>query len=131
MSKLQNRLLKHTEHLQNAIVIGNGFDHLPNILEIFKTVFVFSSNVAQVRAKNIVYRTDLTNLHQLTDISVIFVDRDQVKNLENFYGLWNAGKPMVCIEGSEEISAAESAAIRSARYSVCEYRKKYHIWRRY
>jgi hypothetical protein len=130
MSKLEKKLSNHVEILQNAIVLGQGFDHLSGILEIFKTVFVFSEAVQTVKARNIVYRTDLTNTHLLSEISVIFVDRDQVKNLENFYILWNSNKPMLCIEGTEEISKEQSAPIRSAKYTMAESHKRFHIWKR-
>jgi hypothetical protein len=130
MSKLEKKLSNHVGILQNAIVLGQGFDHLSGILEIFKTVFVFSEAVQTVKARNIVYRTDLTNTHLLSEISVIFVDRDQVKNLENFYILWNSNKPMLCIEGAEEISKEQSAPIRSAKYIMAESHKRFHIWKR-
>jgi hypothetical protein len=130
MSKLEKKPGKHLNIFQNAVVIGQRFGHLPEILEIFKTAFVFSHQAPQIKSRNLVYRIDFSNIQLLSDISVIFVDREQLDNLENFYILLNSNKPMLCIEGTEEISKEQSASIRSAKYIMVESYKRFHIWKK-
>jgi hypothetical protein len=127
MSKLEKKLSWHTTTLENAMVLGTGFEHLSEILTLFKTVFVFSEIAPQVKARNLIYRTDLTNLHLLTDISVMFVDLDQIKNLENYYSVWAANKSLICIEGADTIT---SAVLTTNKYVVVDQHKRFHVWKR-
>lgn len=130
MSKLEKKLNKHVALLQNAVIVGQGFGHLSEILKIFKTVFVFSEQPPEIKNKNLVYRIDFSNIQLLPDISVIFVDRDQVSYLENFYILCNTKNLIVCVEGTSKVSQKFADSLRSAKYSILEQHKWFHIWKK-
>jgi hypothetical protein len=127
MSKLEKKLSWHTTTLENAIVLGTGFGHLSEILSLFKTVFVFAETVPQVKARNLIYRTDLTNLHLLSDISVMFVDLDHIKNLENYYSVWAGNKSILCIESSDKIT---SAVLTTNKYGMADQHKRFQVWKK-
>ena len=77
MNKFKKRLTKIIGRPQNAVVVGQGFGQLANILETFNTVFIFSWDQPNLRAKNLVFRENFNDLNPLHDISAIFVDLDQ------------------------------------------------------
>jgi hypothetical protein len=130
ISKLEKKLNKHVESLQNAVIIGQGFGHLSEILKIFNTVFVFSEQPPEIKNKNLVYRMDFSNIQLLQDVSVIFVDQGQVSCLEHFYILCNTNKLIVCVEGTDEVSQKFAESLRSAKYSISEQHKRFHIWKK-
>lgn len=130
MSKLEKRIIKLNVPLKNAIVLGQGAGVLSDIINIFQTVFVFSETPQFVKARNIVYRTDLTNLHLLTDISAIFVDRNCVSSLENFYAMCRSNETTIFIEGTEPVGGGIAASLTSGRYQVTHQLGSFHVWKR-
>jgi hypothetical protein len=130
MNKFKKRLTKLNVPLKNAIVLGQGAGIILDIVNIFQTVFVFSETPQFVKARNIVYRTDLTNLHLLIDISVIFVDREYIGNLENFYTMCRSNKTTIFIEGTEPVGGGIADSLTSARYQVTHQLGSFHVWKR-
>ena len=130
MSKLEKRITKLNVPLKNAIVLGHGAGVILDIVNIFQTVFIFSETPQFVKARNIVYRTDLTNLHLLTDISAIFVDRNRINDLENFYTMCKSNDTAIFIEGNDPVDGGVAASLTSGRYQVTHQLGSFHVWKR-
>jgi hypothetical protein len=127
MSKLEKKLYKIKSDLENAVVLGTGFGHLTEILTVFKTVFLFADSAPLVKARNLIYRTDLTNLQLLTNISVIFADLDHMKTIDNYSSIWIANKSLICVEGGDLIV---SNVLASNNYTISNQYSTFHIWKR-
>ena len=69
MSKFQKRLKKLSDKTENCLVVGKGFGHLSDFIEIYKTVFVVDNQRPDIKAKNIVYRDNFDETSHMTDIS--------------------------------------------------------------
>lgn len=129
MNKFKKRLTKTIGNPQNAVVVGHGFGELENILEIFKTVFIFSWDVPTLKAKNLVFRENLDDLNPLTDVSAILVDLDQIHHLEKLSQLWNRNKCTVLIEGFTPIGREFSKSLYRDHFRCIDQQEKYHVWK--
>ena len=72
MNKFRKRLTKISKHHESALVVGEGFGNLEEILSIYNTVFVINDSYPTIRAKNLVYRQDTSNLNMLTNVHAVF-----------------------------------------------------------
>lgn len=130
MSKFQKRLSKTLSNNSNAIVVGNGFGFLKEILNVFHTVFVINDNRPEIRSKNLVYVTDFKFLPQSIDVSAIIVDRDKVNKIGNLAGIMNRCPCKILIEGEEVIPRDSSQYFYSNGYRAVEQNGNFHSWKR-
>ena len=130
MNKFEKRLTKIAGNTQNAVVIGQAFGELETVLNIFKTVFIFSLDATKVKAKNLVYRENFNDLNPLTDISAILIDLDQLQHLENISQIWNKNKCVVLIQGNDPIGREFSAALYRDNFRCTDQQGVYHVWKR-
>jgi hypothetical protein len=129
MNKFKKRLTKIIGNPQNAVVVGQGFGQLASILEIFNTVFIFSWDQRNLRAKNLVFRENFSDLNPLHDISAIFIDLDQLQHLETISQIWLKNKCTVLIEGTEPIERNLSGPLYRDHFRCTDQQGVYHIWK--
>lgn len=129
MNKLQKRLSKLVKNPQNAIVLGQGFDHLDVILNLFKTIFIFSWDTPKVKAKNLIFRETLDDLNPLSEISMIFVDLEQLHHLEKLMPVCTRCKSIIIIEGNEVIGRDLSKTLYINHYRAVDQQSSYHVWK--
>jgi len=130
MEKFQKRLLKTKKNPQNAIVLGEGFGHLEDILEVFKSVFVFAPTAPKIKAKNLIFREHGAGKDFLNDISVVFVDRDKTKKIDDIVIILNKWHSLVVIEGDEVIGRDLSQTLYRTGYGAVEQQGYYHTWKK-
>jgi hypothetical protein len=128
MNKFQKRLSKLLKNYENAVVIGHGFGHLDEMVEIFKTVFVINTSAPMIKSKNLVYRENFNDLSQISEVSIIFVDLCEVHNLENICELWVRTKSVGAIEGNAPIEREFSKSLYNSHYRCTGLHGSYHIW---
>jgi len=128
MSKFQKRLSKLLKNYENAVVVGQGFGHLDEIIEIFKTVFVISDLPPKIKSKKLVYREGFNNLSQISEVSIVFIDLIELHNLENVSQLWVRSKSFVAVEGNDPIGREFSKPLYSSNYHCTGLHGAYHIW---
>jgi hypothetical protein len=129
MNKFKKRLTKIIGNPQNAVVVGQGFGQLTSILEIFNTVFIFSWDQPNLKAKNLVFRETFNDLNPLHDISAIFIDLDQLQHLENMSQIWYKNKCSVLIEGNDPIGRHLSAPLYRDHFRCIDQQGIYHTWK--
>lgn len=127
MDKFKKRISKLKKHPQNAVVFGTGFNRLPDIIEVFKSVFVFETQ-PNIKSKNIVFRNNFNDLNLLTAVDVIFVDRELVPQLEKVAPIWKNNKSAVVIEGDEIIGMELSKLLFSSNYHCIDHQGFFHVW---
>lgn len=129
MNKFKKRLTKLVRDPQNAVVLGQGFGQLQNILEIFKTVFIFSWDTVSYKAKNLIVRENFQELTPLTDISMILVDLDQLHHLENLMPVWNRNKCLIIVEGNDPVGREKSGVLYQNHFRCIDQHGIYHVWK--
>jgi hypothetical protein len=129
MNKFKKRLTKIIGKPQNAVVIGQGFGQLASILETFNTVFIFSWDPPNLRAKNLVFRENFNDLNPLHDITAIFIDLDQTQHLENMSQIWHKNKCTILIEGNDPIGRNLSGPLYRDHFRCVDQQGIYHIWK--
>ena len=129
MNKFKKRLTKIIGNPQNAVVVGQGFGQLTSILEIFNTVFIFSWDQPNLRAKNLIFRENFDDLNPLHDISAIFIDLDQLQHLENMSQIWHKNKCSVLIEGNDPIGRNLSGPLYRDHFRCIDQQGIYHTWK--
>jgi hypothetical protein len=129
MNKFKKRLTKIIGNPQNAVVVGQGFGQLSSILETFGTVFIFSWEPPNLKAKNLVFRENFNDLNPIHDISAIFIDLDQIQHLETISQIWHKNKCGILIEGNEPIGRNISGPLYRDHFRCTDQQGLYHIWK--
>jgi hypothetical protein len=128
MSKFKKRLTKPRNNLQTALVLGQGFGYLTEILELFKTVFVIADSRPAIKSKNLVYRENFNNLEALSDISIIFVDLYCLDQLNNLISVWHKNSPEIIVEGDEVIKLEDVNVLYNHNYRPVAQEGIFHVW---
>lgn len=128
MNKFKKRISKLRKRPQNAVVFGTGFGNLSEIIQVFKTVFVFETRPT-IKSKNIVFRENFDDLKVLTAVDVIFVDRSLVDQLDKMTPIWTGNKSVaVAIEGDEIIGMDLSKSLFNSNYHCIGSQGFFHVW---
>lgn len=129
MSKLAKRLRKLVKSPENAVILGQGFGHLDIVLELFKTIFIFSWDSPQIKAKNLVFRENFNDLAPLAEVSMVFVDLDQLHHLEKIMPVCLKCRSLIIIEGNEVIGRDLSKILYANNYRAVDQHGFYHVWK--
>lgn len=130
MNKFAKRLRKQVKNPENGIVIGRGFGMMPEIVEIFNTVFHFSFGDYIFRAKNVVPRVSFDDVGILSDISMILFDLDQLQHMEKLLPVFSKYRPLILIEGNDVIERDLSTILYTNHYRCVEQQGFYHVWKK-
>lgn len=128
MTKFQKRIFKISNRIENCLIIGKGFEFLEDCLEIFSTVFVIDDEKPNIRVKNLIFIDDTENLSQLSEITHIIFDRDQIHNLEKYQHMWQKHRSVVVIEGDEPISREFSKSLYISHWQCTSKQDYFHVW---
>jgi hypothetical protein len=130
MSKFSKRIKKLFDVHTSCLVIGQGFSHLEDILEVFETVFVVSEKKPEIKHKKLVYRENCDNLSDLYEIQAVFFDLDQLDKLIYMPVVWTKNRPIVIIEGNDPIERTHSKPLYDHGFRCVELLGFFHIWKK-
>ncbi len=129
MAKFNKRISKVAGRpLQNALVIGEGFGFLSNLLESFETVFVIDSKRPEIKARNLVFKENSDELHLLVEVSMIFFDRNMINDINLYAPVFTRWKSLVIIEGDEPISRDYSQSLYHHGWKCTSLQGFFHVW---
>ena len=129
MAKFKKRITKlSNKSLQNALVIGEGFGFLPEILETFQTVFVIDNNRPKIKGRNLVYKENSDELNLIIDISMVFFDRDKINDINSIAPVFTRWRSMVIIEGNDPISRDYSQSLYHHGWNCTSLQGFFHVW---
>lgn len=129
MSKFAKRLKKSIGNLDNCLVVGHGFGKIEDLYGIFNTVFLISENRPEFKSKKLVYRENYSDLNQITDLSVILFDVNQIKNFNSVLPLIYRYKPAIVVEGSDIQDRNYFKDLFENRYKAVEINSTHHLWK--
>lgn len=130
MSKFAKRVSKTIRVEGNALVVGDGFGFLTEILKLFESVFVVLNDEPRVKSKNIIYRDTLADLHLLPDITVIFVDLKNKHRIDEFEYTMIRSKPIFLIEGNDCLSGEWTKKMYKLGYRAVDQQGYFHQWKK-
>ena len=128
MSKFEKRLRKTTKDTNNAVVVGQAFGHLENLLSIYQSVFVIDDTKPDIKAKNLIYREDSNHMNNIVDVSAIFFDLNRISSLENFKEFWKRNNSYVIIEGNDSITREFSKPLFDTGWGCTSLQGIFHVW---
>ena len=129
MSKFNKRIVKaHTNPLQNALVIGEGFGYLQSITELYQTVFLIDSKRPDLKTKNLVFKETYDDLHLLVDVSTIFIDLSKINDINLVSPVFTRWKSLVVIEGNTPIERDFSQSLYHHGWKCYNLSGFFHVW---
>lgn len=128
MDKFKKKLSKLSKNQQNAVVIGNGFGRLAEMLDIFETVFIFSNEQSTIKAKNLIPKTSIDLISNAVNVTAILIDLEYLPLLEKTIPLWHRWHSLILIEGNEPIGRDKSQSLYKNHYRCVELHGVYHVW---
>lgn len=131
MTKFQKRVTKLSRDTAHALVVGSAFGILDQILEIYGTVFIVNASTATVKAKNLIYKENFTKLDHIHNISSIFVDVDQLGNLDKIEVLWKKHNSCLFIEGGDRIQDHRVKILQNSGWECTSLQGTFQVWEHY
>lgn len=130
MSKFIKRISKSINTDGNALIIGNGFGFISDILTIFPSVFVVLNEHQRIKARNVIYRDTLDGLHQLPSLTVVFVDLKFKHRLDEFENIMIHNKPVFLIEGNDPLEREWTKKFYQLGYRATDQQGYFHLWKK-
>jgi hypothetical protein len=131
MNKIQKRLSKLSPNHTNALVLGTGFGILDKVIEIYDTVFVVSAEAPSIKARNLVYKENLTRLDHIPDLATIIMGLDELDNLPNIEPIWRKNNAKLFIEGGERIDKNIAKPLYDSGWACTSLQGAFHVWEKY
>lgn len=128
MSKFTKRIKKTIKIEGNALIVGDAFGYLEDVLELFPSVFVVDNIKERIKARNIIYRDDLNDLNLLPEIGVVFLDLKYKTQLSSFENLIIKYRPIFVIEGNDFIAIEHTKKFFHHGYKGTNQSGLFHIW---
>jgi hypothetical protein len=130
MSKFIKRISKSINVEGNALVIGDGFGFVFDILSLFPSVFVVLNEHQRIKAKNVIYRDTLDSLHLLPSINVVFLDLKFKHRLDEFENIMIHAKPIFLIEGNDPLEREWTKKFYQLGYRAIDQQGYFHQWKK-
>ena len=131
MTKSQKRLHKLSRNHVHALVLGSAFGILDQIVEIYDTVFVVSAKQPTIKAKNLVYKETFVKLDHIQNIASIFIDNDELCNIDKVEALWKSHNSKIFIEGGTRIDNATAKPLYDSGWACTSLQGIFQVWEHY
>lgn len=111
-------------------MLGKGLGALSEFTDHYASVFVFSEFDESIKRRNVIFRESVKDNQLIPDVDLIVVDRDRVKDLDIFSGLWAKYDPFVIIEGDTRPETEFISRLLKSGYLPTETYKTYQFWKK-
>lgn len=129
MSKFRKRIAKLSKNpCQNALVVGDGFGYLHEIIDMFQTVFIINKSKPTIKSRNLVYKETFDDMQSLIDITHIFFDLKNITDISSTSHTLHRWKPIVIIEGNEIPNAVFTRTLLDTGYKCYKLEGLFHPW---
>jgi hypothetical protein len=131
MTKFKKRLHKLSRNHAHALVLGSAFGILDQVVEIYDTVFVVSTAPPAIKAKNLVYKETFVKLDHIQNIASIFIDHNELCNLDKVEALWKKHNSIIFIEGDIRIDKTIAKPLYDSGWACTSLQGIFHVWEHY
>ena len=129
MSKFIKRLSKVGKNIDTALVVGEDFVPLEDLLNNFNTVFVVADDHPNIKARNLVYRNFKSSLDALPAISVFFIQEKYNSSIANYLPLLTKSKATLVIWNSDKLDREKIKPLLNYKYKRVSKEHDYHFWK--
>ena len=130
MNKFIKRISKSKKNIRNILVVGTGWEKLPNLCDVFPSVFIISTGPQDFRRKNLIYKESFDQIETLPDIDAIVIDRDQDLHVSKLLPLLNKYQSVILVQGIELFAKPEYKFLKTHGYAVTEMFGDSHLWKK-
>ena len=130
MNKFIKRISKSKKNIRNILVVGTGWEKLPNLCDVFPSVFIISTGPQDFRRKNLIYKESFDQIETLPDIDAIVMDRDQDIHVSKLLPLLNKYQSVILVQGVELFAKTEHKFLKTYGYAVVEMFGDSHLWKK-
>jgi hypothetical protein len=131
MNKFKKRLHKLSRDRDHALVLGSAFGILEQVVEIYDTVFVVSTVQPAFKAKNLVYKETFVKLDHIQNIASIFIDYNELCNLDKVEALWKKHNSKIFVEGGVRIDNVVAKPLYDSGWACTSLQGIFHVWEHY
>ena len=131
MTKIKKRLCKLSRDHAHALVLGSAFGILDQVVEIYDTVFVISAVQPEFKAKNLVYKETFDRLDHIQNIASIFIDHNELCNLDKVEALWKKHNSKIFVEGGIRIDNDIAKPLYDSGWACTSLQGIFHVWEHY
>lgn len=129
MSKFIKRLSKAGLNFDTALVVGEDFVPLDDLLKKFNTVFVIADNSPSIKARNLIYRNFKSSLDALPTISTFFIQEKYNSLISNYLPLLTKSKATLVIWNSDLLDREKIKPLLNYKYKRVSKEYTYHFWK--
>lgn len=131
MSKFIKRLTKNNINISdNALIVGERFGHLEDLVKIYETVFIVSKNPIIFKSKNLIYRHDFQDISVLPTITSVFTDPLNFEKLTHALPIITKYRPNIIVNSSTIIEKIYCKGVYQIGYRPVEIFNDYQLWKK-
>ena len=129
MSKFIKRLKKAKFNFDVALVVGDDFVPIEELLEEFNTVFVIADYPPKIKAKNLIFRNKNSSLEPLPAISAFFLEEKLNRKITDYTPVIIKSKPSLVIWNSNHLDREDIKPLLNHGYKRVSKEYEYHFWK--
>lgn len=130
MSKFLKRIDPIVTKYETAVVLGRNFVNIPDLLEGFKTVFVYDTQRPELRSKNLIPRLDFTDTKTLPEFGLLIVDEPCLWEIATFTPLASLNRAGIILIHGDPIGKKILKHLWQYNYESLGNHKNINFWKK-
>ncbi len=129
-----SKLIKRISHLnlenESAIVVGELFPGLDEILGHYSSVFLYETDIPKVKGRNIIPRLNFADTKTLPKIDLLAIDEKYILEMGNFIGIAARHKAGIVLRYQYMPSKKVARSLTEHNYQLIDSAKDLHFWKK-
>ena len=130
MSKFLKRIDPIVKKYETAVVLGRNFVNIPDLLEGFKTVFVYDTQRPELRSKNLIPRLDFTDTKTLPEFGLLIVDEPCLWEIATFTPLASLNRAGIILIHGDPVGKKILKHLWQYNYESLGNHKNINFWKK-
>jgi len=130
MSKLLTRISHIISEKESAIVVGEEFPYLEEIVDYFNTVFLYEIQSPKIKKRNIIPKLSFSETKTLPRINFLAIDEKYLLEIGNFIGVADRGRAGILLKYQELPSKKIVRRLTENEYDLVDSTKDLHFWKK-
>lgn len=130
MSKFLNRISDIIVKKDIAVILGNDFPYIGEVLESFNSVFVYDDKRPGINARNLIPRLDFTDVKTLPSIDLLIVEEKYLIEIGNFTSTASRYRAGIILMYSEPPSKKILRHLWQHNYELADTNKAMNLWKK-
>ncbi len=130
MSKFLKRIDPIVTKYETAVVLGRNFVNIPDLLEGFKTVFVYDTQRPDIKSRNLIPKLDFTDIKTLPEFNLLVVDEPCLWEIGNFTPIASLNRAGIILIHSDPIGKKILKHLWQYNYKSLGNHKSINFWKK-